>query len=271
MLSRGKLGKKPARKDHRTLQIARYLRAPLGGLPAPRPGGVDWGAAVRADQLALGMLGNDQYGDCFWAMAAHAFMTWNANAGRKVEFTTDAVLDAYCAYLGIPRSQLNDQTDNGTVMLDGLKFLRTTGIKDSAGNYHKIGAFAAVNPKDQREVQVALDVFGELLIGVEFPQSWMDATIWDVTASPIEGGHAINGIARDLLNAPAKGINIDTWGTDDRWITWPAIAKYCDEMYVTIPPDWLQANGKAPSGFDAAALQRDLDIVQAEAPAPAQS
>ncbi|HZP45425.1 MAG TPA: hypothetical protein VFB15_07235 [Candidatus Binataceae bacterium] len=255
----GKLGKRPARRDFRTLRISNYLRR----LPPPRPDGVDWGAAVRKDHLALGMLGNDQYGDCFWAMAAHAFITWNANAGRKVEFTTDAVLNAYCAYLGIPRSQLNDQTDNGTVMLDGLKFLRTTGLVDASGKVHKIGAFAAVDAKNETEVRVALDLFGELLIGVEFPGAWMNTNVWDVTSDAVAGGHAINGIARDLKGAPAVGINIDTWGADNYWLTWPALAQFCDELYVTVPTDWIEDNGRAPSGLDLKALLADLAAVTA--------
>lgn len=256
-MRRGKLGKLPAKHDSRTLRVAQYLHK----LPAPRPDGVDWEAAVRKAHVQLGMLGNDQYGDCFWAMAAHSFMTWNANAGRVVNFTTDGVLAAYSAATGFNPSDPN--SDTGTVMLDGLKFLRSTGMTDASGKVHKIGAFAAVDPKNPDEVRVALDIFGELLIGVEFPADWMNANVWDVNSSSIEGGHAINGVARDLKSAPTSGINIDTWGTDDRWITWAALCQNCDELYVTIPPDWLEDNGKAPNGLDIQALTTDLAAITA--------
>jgi hypothetical protein len=37
--------------------------------------------------------------------------------------------------------------------------------------------------------------------------------------------------------------------------------KYCSEAYALISKDWIKASGLAPSGFDLAALEKDLKLV----------
>jgi hypothetical protein len=41
-------------------------------------------------------------------------------------------------------------------------------------------------------------------------------------------------------------------------MSWNFWAAYCDEAYGLLSKDWLEASGKAPSGFDAAALTADM-------------
>jgi len=43
-------------------------------------------------------------------------------------------------------------------------------------------------------------------------------------------------------------------------MTWAFWERYVDESYAIISPDFLDA-GKAPNGFDLAALRRDLALV----------
>jgi hypothetical protein len=240
----GKLGKLAPRLDPRTLKLRDYVRL----LPvAPDP--VDWGKAVK---VPWGMDGNDQYGDCFWAMGSHALMTWTGNTGSIFVPTEVQTLAAYSAATGFDPN--DPSTDNGTVMLDGLKYLRTTGI---AGK--KIGAFAAVDPKDHAEVMAALYLFGTLLVGVQFPSDWMDAPVWDVSSSPIEGGHAIPAVKG---SASAELLEIVTWG-ETRTLTFAGFDQNCDELYVTLPPEWINDHGLAPNGLNMSQLAADLSAITA--------
>jgi hypothetical protein len=240
----GKLGLRSKRIDDRTLELAKYLM-PLP--PAPDP--VDWGKAIT---VPWGMDGNDQYGDCFFAMGAHALMTWTGNTGSIFVPTTDQVLAAYSAATGF--NPADPSTDNGTVMLDGLKFLRSTGIGGKT-----IGAFMAVNPKDHAEVMSALYLFGTLLVGVQFPSDWMNAPVWDVSSAAIEGGHAIPAVKGSLS---AGLLEIVTWG-ETRTLTFAGFDQNCDELYVTLPPEWIDGTGHAPNGLDIATLTADLAAVTA--------
>jgi hypothetical protein len=72
-----KLGRKPARRDPRTLCARKYLLKPTGALPAAKPA-VDWLAAVPS----FPMYGNDAHGDCTIAAIGHLVQVWTANVER---------------------------------------------------------------------------------------------------------------------------------------------------------------------------------------------
>jgi hypothetical protein len=44
-------------------------------------------------------------------------------------------------------------------------------------------------------------------------------------------------------------------------MTWAFQQAYFDELYAVVTPDWIAANGNAPSGFDLAQLQSDLSEI----------
>jgi hypothetical protein len=239
-----KLGKLPVKHDPRMLKLVNYLPPVLPIAPDP----VDWGQKAASLYQPFG---NDQWGDCFWAMGANGLITWSANVAKPISLTQAEVLTEYARATGFAYT---DATDNGTVMLDGLKYLRTTGI---AGN--KIGAFMKVNSRNHAEVLSALYLFGALLIGVQFPGNWMDAPIWDVSNSPIEGGHAILGMKGSLS---ASLFSIVTWG-EERTLTFAGADQNVDEMYVTLAPEWLNDHSLAPNGFNMAQLTADLNQITA--------
>jgi hypothetical protein len=47
-------------------------------------------------------------------------------------------------------------------------------------------------------------------------------------------------------------------------MTFAWFEKYCSEAYALISKDWLRSNGVSPSGFDLAALERDLGAVSGQ-------
>jgi hypothetical protein len=255
-----KLGKQPARHDPRTLQFLDYRTSKLP-LPIKRNFGhyqlvSDWG-----------MLGNDQYGDCVFAGAAHETMMWTAEAeGGGVlvaPFGPEAVLSDYAAVTGFDPADPN--TDRGAVVIDALNHRRNTGIVDSAGQRHRIGAYVALQPRDYTHVLEGVELFGAVGIGIEFPSSAMDqfnaGQPWTVVPhASIEGGHYVPVVGRDHGE-----LLVVTWGKVQR-MTRGFFEHYCDEAYAILSPECLVggaggAGGKSPEGFDLEQLQADLALV----------
>lgn len=206
------------------------------------PASQDWGLAL---QTPWEMYANDKVGDCFFAMAGHAFMCWTANAqGNQALFTDQQILDAYHQCVG--------PGDPGTDPSEGLKYLQATGI---AG--HKFGPCVSIDPGNQSEVMLACWLFGGLFVGVELPEGWESTHAWDVYPSgdpdgAIAGGHAVWASGYDVNN----GLTLVSWG-DEYLIAWDALAKYSMGVVGSVPPDWIADTSLAPSGFDLEALLAD--------------
>src|SRR5262249_7261133 len=140
------------------------------------------------------MLGNDHYGDCVFAGAAHETMLWNKRAGHTVDMSTEQTLLDYSDVTGFDPADPN--SDQGTYVLDALKYRQKTGIRDEAGGRHKIAAYASLMPGDFGAAVQAAYIFGAIGIGFEFPDSaweqWDHGEYWDVVdGASIEGGHYV--------------------------------------------------------------------------------
>ena len=245
-----KLGKLPVRHDPRTFKLADYVHA----LPAAPPV-VDWTAKVPA----YGMLCNDELGCCVIAGMMHLAMQQHAAAGLPVVVPSDA--DVIAAYSAIGGYVPGDPgTDNGCVMLDALKYWRKNGLT-FGGVKHPITAFAAVPLHNAPKLASALWLFGGGLDGVALPLSAQGAKAWRTpknkrgkNAPGSWGGHCID-VAAD--NTPAKLLEPITWGEkipED----WGFRDAYCEESYVVFTPEWIEANGNSPCGFNRDALLADL-------------
>jgi len=242
-----KLGKKPATPDARDLKMSAYLDTAT--LPTPP-------ASFGLEKLVKvwSMLGNDQYGDCVWAGAAHETLLWDAIGHHDVAFSDQAVLSDYSACTGFNPDDPN--TDQGTDMRVAASYRRKTGIVDSSGHRHKIGAYLSLAPGNLAHIELAAYLFAATGLGIQFPGSAMDqfnaGKPWDyVPHSTIEGGHYIPIVGKDN-----SYLYCVTWGKVQP-MTFRFFAHYADEAFGYISNEDL-VNGKSPAGFNVTQLKKDL-------------
>jgi hypothetical protein len=248
-----KLGKTPARRGAVKFKMMTYLKKPE--LPTP--------PQIFGHQKLIGaswgMLGNDNYGDCVWAGAAHETMLWNKEAGTSASFNNKGVLSDYSAVTGFKPN--DPSTDNGTDMQQAASYRRKTGVLDSKGKRHKVGAYLALPPGDIDQLALAIYLFGATGIGIKFPNSAMDqfnaGKPWDVKAgAKIDGGHYIPGLGRDKNG----NIIVVTWGKLQ--LMTPAFyKKYCDEVVAYVSKEALKGD-TSPEGFKYAQLVSDLNALK---------
>jgi hypothetical protein len=212
--------------------------------PTP-PARVDYFSGVDA----WGMLGNDQYGDCVEAGICHIVEQDSDYATGTEQVLGDAdALGLYAAITGFNPDDPN--TDQGTYTQDAYMFWRKVG---AAG--HQIAAYASVTLDDWTMIGNAVNQFGQVGIGFNFPASAMDqfnaGQPWTVVnGSPIDGGHYVV-----LVGYDADWLYVVTWGQVQKMARafW---AKYVDEAWVSITQDTVTAQGANAYGgiLDLAAL-----------------
>lgn len=248
------LGKTKARPEAVTFKLSNYLDT--AKLP-PLKARVGHPGLLPAGDL--GMLGNDQYGDCVWAGAAHETIYLNLEARNHVEFSDTSVLSDYSAVTGFNPD--DSSTDNGTDMKDAASYRRRYGVRDQTGIRHKVVAYLGIEPGNLDQMKYAIWLFGAVGIGIQFPASAMtqfnNGQPWDVVpGSPIRGGHYIPGVYADKT-----GFQVITWGKRIR-VTNRFLVKYTDEAIAYVSYEALR-NGATIDGFQKADLLADLRALAA--------
>lgn len=251
-----KLGKQAAKHDPRTLKLSTYLK----GLPVP-PDNAGYIQGVRN----WGFMLNDALGDCTVACAGHEMLQWSTYAGHPFRPTDAQILQAYSAVSGYTPGDPN--SDVGAVVLNVLKYWRKIGI---AG--HKILAFVSVDPKNHTEVKQAIQLFGNVYLGIGLPITAQRPTtgvnglpVWSMPKHGVSGdgapwswgGHACPAAGFGSDAKGNTGLEVITWGQVYD-MTWGFFDTYVDEAYCILSLDWIDGFGTAPSGFDLATLQADL-------------
>ncbi len=242
------LGKKAPRHDPRTLMLARYLTAPL---PAPPPE-VSW--VVKVPNWPMMM--NNSIGDCTCAAAGHMLGQWSVYANPPGFTPSDQQILAAYEHVG-GYNPADPSTDQGAYMLDVLKYWRNNGIAA-----HKIAAFVQVDPANDVEVRQAIELFGNIYIGLALPVSAQGQQAWTVAAGgPDAGGDnepgSWGGHCVPIMAASPHSLTCITWGQRLK-MSHNFFKDYCDEAYAVLSTDWIEHTGQAPSGFNLAALQADL-------------
>lgn len=253
------LGKLPARVDNRTIRLSTILKT----LP-PLPSEYD-----VAEQLSIQdtrVFGNDVYGDCVLASAAHQQMRFEKfEQGQHIDISDE---DVIAQYLKVTN---NEEKGPGMVMLDWLKMWRKEGFL-IGGKYYKIHAFGSINWKDHEEVKAVIYLLRGVYLGIMLPrsaQTQFDAgQMWTVDPSIYGsygswGGHAMNADAykdtaqvqaatsrcpffdflrkkRPIVGWDSLGPKVMTWGKRQA-MTWEFWDRYCEEAYGVVDErnEWL--------------------------------
>jgi hypothetical protein len=233
-----RLGKLPKKHDRRNLLFSRYMPR----LPEP-PSAIDHASRLPED---IGMMGNDQYGDCAVAAPGHMVQEWSTYAERGIQTIPDKqIIDAYLTI---------SPDDEGCYMLDVLNFWRRNGIGPD-----KVEAFVEVTPGDLTQAKLAIQYFGCLYIGMSLPDintfgPWIDPV---ASGRPNPwNGHAVTLIAYDDVRQMFK---VCTWG--EIWdMSYSWYVRYTDEAYACLNDiELIKNTDKSPEGFDWTALQDDLN------------
>jgi len=248
-----KLGAVISPRDDRDLKAASYFDAErLARVDLPSSWGYDAQNSYGVDQWA--MLGNDEYGDCVWAGAAHEHMLWNRAAGRPVVFSTESVLSDYSAVTGFNPD--DPESDQGTDVRTALKYRVSTGIADENGERHKLGAYLAVDVSNLRELLVSSYLFEAVALCWNLPESaqqqFSARKMWSyVDGSPIEGGHYT------CLNAKRRHLETVTWARSVPFDS-AFMENYLSAAWALMSPEALEGSGVTPLGLDLATLKADL-------------
>jgi len=213
------------------------------------------------------MLGNDKWGDCYWASAAHEFQAIRHRVGAVPRFDYEGVMDTYATYLGFSnRSGLegDPSADQGTDAREGAKFRRQHGVADSTGHNHYIGAYAFEN--NPRELPALIDALGAVTVCVELTAQCEAAFgaaeredhdfVWQGSGRVI-GGHAVSGVYWT-----PEGIGVVSWGREGV-ITYDYLERYMQTAVVYFTRGQLEPNfnekSVTPAGLDKSKL---LELVK---------
>jgi hypothetical protein len=240
-------GRRHAQPARPQLRLRDYLTT---ALPTP-PASVDWQSRVTSWPMYL----NDRLGCCTCAAVGHMIQAETTyGQGSTVTVSDQDVLAAYEA--AGHYNPADPGTDQGAYIQDVLGYWSKTGM---AG--HKILAYASVDVANPTEIRQAIDLFGSVDIGFNFPASAMDqfnaGQPWDVVkGSQIEGGHCVPVGAY----ATDGTLSCVTWGAVQKMTAafWKA---YVDEAWVVIAPDWISAKGVDPQGLNLYQLGQDYSAL----------
>ena len=237
----GKLGKLAPQFPLALKELPEYTVRPL---PAPPPA-VNYAANV----VGWPMDGNDTYGDCTMAAAAHLIQSWNAQTRADIPVPTGP--QVVSEYLTLSGGQ-----DTGLVESSVLKTWASTGLWGNT-----IAGYAPVNVHSKNLLMQAIAFFGGAYVGIQVPANAQDqfrsGKSWTLDPGwqdqPIEGGHAI-----PLLGYDADWLYAITWGAVQQ-VHWDWWATYGDEAWALLPQEFVTA-GKI-NGLDISTLKQDLALV----------
>jgi len=237
-----KLGRRPPDPLHVPLRLKAYLDKTQIRVALPTT--LDY--YTKASASINRMYDNADWGCCVLSSAYHGEGVWSANdIGTAVVGTDQEVLDAYHSICG--------PGDPGCVITRVLDVWKSNGLKFN-GVTKKIDGYVAVDWTDATQVKVAMLLFGAMKIGINLPQAWTQNAVWDITSTPIVGGH-------DVLPCGwnDQGVQVSSWGRIYT-ITWRAFQsrQWLEEAWTMLAPDWYGKDNLAPCGIDANTLRKDL-------------
>ncbi len=215
-----------------------YMTKPL---PAAPP------TCNNTDGAAIGMWGNNRYGNCVFAALANQRAIDAARAGQSNPPTTeDAVIKAYLKYT----NGVDDGANEGEVLNLALK-----GIDLGGSEPWMLASWVSVNLHDRETCKSLVSLFRGIFLGVELPTAAQTQAIWETGvgrnfAPGSWGGHG--ALYSNYYAAETQRLGITTWG-GEQLATLDWLDEYGDEGHVLLP-----AERAMEVGIDWAALCADM-------------
>lgn len=230
--------------------------------PAPIPLALDYTDVLPAD---LGMMLNNEIGDCTAAGAGHLIEVWSRYAGGAEITVPDAAVQRFytecTGYDGVP----GDATDTGAVEQDVLTRWINQGFPlDADGaQRQKLVAFIEIDPRNPDDMRRAIYECGGVYFGITVPVSLEQQAldVWDVVPGDRPSGeaHCIVGAGYDSQTGRTK---IISWGR--RYdVTDAFLAQWCDEAYALVSPLWVEKTGHTPLGMTLDDLRAQAALLRA--------
>jgi hypothetical protein len=252
----------PRLSDHIDLDA---VGAAAAQLPWAGDGAVDRQSKVSQWPMYL----NDRLGDCTCAAMGHAIAQWTAYSGKVpggAMFTDNAIQGLYTAVDGY--NPVTGANDNGAELYQVCNQMMTGGLKDTAGNVHKLAGYCDVSDfATLARLKDILNAFGSVYLGMNVGSTEEnDFGAGKPWTLPAAGTNVGPGGIDHCVVLSFSAIN-DAGVTDNETIiTWGAEQKMNEAWAMTnigeavaiFTQDWLDAAGDSPIGQAAQAIVAEL-------------
>lgn len=155
---------------------------------------------------SLGMMLNNQLGDCTCAAVYHARQIWSYNTNPPMKTAPDKCVEKLyeeaCGY--VPG---NPNTDNGGVEQDVLTYWLHNGAPIAKG-FDKLVAFVEININNQTHMQAGINDSGVVYVGLNIPNYLVDGETADLVGSGLHDDLALLAAVR------RGGVHALRWGLD---------------------------------------------------------
>lgn len=260
-----KYGRLPRKNDPRVPKwSAARLAAPIA-LPQP-PASISYVSNIPD----IGLFGNDLWGCCGEAGAAHLIQLWQWNAtGTMPAIGTAQVLQFYSEITGFDPNAGppgSNPTDQGTALQDLLAYWLKTGFPLADGTRHKIIGYFEVDPKNAFDLNLGTAESAGIYLGFNVP-AWLEqqeapGTVWgDPPAgadTKIVGGHCTvsGGYGTDAVR------EIESWGSTKYGMTPNFWNANVDEAYVVLSQTFVRDNGQTPFGVPLSVWSEQMSAIK---------
>ena len=236
------------KNDNAKLKFRTYMGPAL----PPPPATVDWSLAISQD---LGMMGNDQVGDCTCADVGHSVMLLTAMGAGIVVPTTDEVEALYSAATGYVKG--DESTDRGASLSEIADYVQKNGFM-IGGILHKIRAYVDIDTTSVEQFKQSIYLFKHASIGFKVSRKTMQSFgkgTWTDFSGPFEGSHDVPLVAYD-----AEGPTSICWGAYQK-MTWEFLLALVVEGQARLYDDAAGADWNDANGFSFSQLEADLAAI----------
>ena len=238
-------------------RVAHYSALASGVNLTPAPASVDYTAGMPDD---LGMMLNNNLGDCTCAAYYHARQVWSYQAGRNELTEPDPdVQELYVEACGYdPTVPGPGPGGNAQAFLTYLlKYGAPLGADGSVRD--KIVAFVEVDSRNVDDIKRTIYDCGVVYIGFAVPSNVAYSNrVWDYDPS---ASMTIEGHAVVLAGYDASGATAISWGRRYT-LTWNFVVQIVDEAYAIADQTWIEATGSTPAGMTPTQLQAQMEALK---------